>query len=76
MHGSSAAVQAEKGDTVNIEMALPGGVRDLCACLHTAGYQTVVAGGAVRDRLLGVPPHDWDVATAATPADVRVPPTL
>lgn len=56
---------------MNIEMALPAGVRDLCACLHTAGYQTVVAGGAVRDHLLGMPPHDWDVATAATPTDVR-----
>ncbi|MDR2654656.1 MAG: CCA tRNA nucleotidyltransferase [Oscillospiraceae bacterium] len=28
-------------------------------------------GGAVRDSLLGRPPHDWDVATSAFPAETK-----
>lgn len=32
-----------------------------------AGYELRVAGGAVRDLLTGVRPHDVDFATTATP---------
>ncbi|MGH9485658.1 MAG: CCA tRNA nucleotidyltransferase, partial [Terriglobales bacterium] len=38
--------------------------------LRGAGYQALYAGGAVRDRLLGRPAHDFDVATDATPESV------
>ena len=41
------------------------------ACrLSDAGYQAVFAGGCVRDRLLGIEPKDYDIATSATPAEV------
>lgn len=39
--------------------------------LHRAGYEAYVVGGAVRDLLLGVEPKDFDVATNATPEEVR-----
>ncbi|HET7834116.1 MAG TPA: polynucleotide adenylyltransferase PcnB [Gallionella sp.] len=39
--------------------------------LQAAGYQAYVVGGAVRDLLLGATPKDFDVATNATPEDVR-----
>lgn len=39
--------------------------------LQNAGYQAYVVGGAVRDLLLGVTPKDFDVATNATPEEVR-----
>lgn len=39
----------------------------VCARLRTAGYQAVVAGGAVRDAWLGLSPDEFDVATSATP---------
>lgn len=39
--------------------------------LRTAGYQALWAGGCVRDALLGMLPKDYDVATSATPAEVR-----
>ncbi|MDO4641193.1 MAG: polynucleotide adenylyltransferase PcnB [Neisseria sp.] len=39
--------------------------------LHQAGYEAYVVGGAVRDLLLGVEPKDFDVATNATPEEVR-----
>ena len=39
--------------------------------LQQAGYQALWAGGCVRDQLLGLTPKDYDVATAATPDQVR-----
>ncbi|NCT67366.1 MAG: polynucleotide adenylyltransferase PcnB [Rhodanobacteraceae bacterium] len=39
--------------------------------LHEAGYQAFLVGGAVRDLLLGGHPKDFDVATDATPEEVR-----
>lgn len=35
--------------------------------LQAAGYEAYLAGGCVRDLLLGRPPEDYDVATSATP---------
>ncbi|MFQ5806201.1 MAG: CCA tRNA nucleotidyltransferase [Phycisphaerae bacterium] len=35
--------------------------------LTAAGYQALLAGGCVRDLLLGLQPQDYDVATDATP---------
>lgn len=37
--------------------------------LINAGHASMFAGGCVRDRLLGVNPKDYDIATAATPQD-------
>lgn len=39
--------------------------------LQKAGYQAYIVGGGVRDPLLGVTPKDFDVATSATPEQVR-----
>lgn len=39
--------------------------------LEKAGYEAYIVGGAVRDLLLGIPPKDFDVATNATPEQVR-----
>jgi poly(A) polymerase len=39
--------------------------------LKEAGFVAYFAGGAVRDRLLGREPLDFDVATSAPPGDVR-----
>lgn len=35
-----------------------------------AGYKAYLVGGAVRDMIMKVPAHDWDIATNATPQDV------
>ena len=42
-----------------------------CEGLQAAGYDAFVVGGAVRDLLLGRHPKDFDVATSATPEQVR-----
>lgn len=39
--------------------------------LRAAGFQALLAGGCVRDMLLGVRSTDYDVATDATPQQVR-----
>ena len=39
--------------------------------LQAAGFQAYVVGGAVRDLLLGKTPKDFDVATNATPEEVK-----
>ncbi len=39
--------------------------------LREAGFQAYLVGGAVRDLLIGVIPKDFDVATDATPEEVK-----
>jgi len=39
--------------------------------LRRAGFEAYWAGGCVRDRLLGRVPKDYDVATNATPPEIR-----
>ena len=43
------------------------GAAELLDTLHRAGYAAYVVGGCVRDRLLGLTPHDWDLCTSALP---------
>lgn len=43
----------------------------LCTTLQNAGHRALLAGGCVRDMLLGVPPKDYDVATSARPEQIR-----
>lgn len=39
--------------------------------LEGAGYHAVLAGGCVRDTILGRRPNDWDIATSAPPDAVQ-----
>jgi poly(A) polymerase len=39
--------------------------------LRGAGFESLWAGGCVRDQLLGITPKDYDVATDATPGQIR-----
>ncbi len=43
----------------------------VCSVLQDNGHAAFVVGGAVRDLLIGHPPKDFDVATSATPEEVR-----
>ncbi|KON80567.1 polynucleotide adenylyltransferase PcnB [Azoarcus sp. PA01] len=45
--------------------------RKVCTVLQEHGHKAFVVGGAVRDLLVGHPPKDYDVATSATPEEVR-----
>ena len=48
-------------------MQLPVHVLDLLSRLHSAGFSAYAVGGCVRDSLLGLKPHDWDICTSALP---------
>ena len=39
--------------------------------LHRSGYIVYIAGGGVRDILLGREPKDFDIATSATPEQIK-----
>jgi poly(A) polymerase len=55
---------------INPQLLSPNAVR-VTQTLQEAGFQAFVVGGAVRDLLLGVKPKDFDVATNATPEQVK-----
>ena len=44
---------------------------DVVHTLKQAGYEAYIVGGAVRDLLVGLRPKDFDVATDATPEQVK-----
>lgn len=52
-------------------MQLPIHVSDLLARLKQAGFSAYAVGGCVRDSLLGLDPHDWDICTSAQPEQMQ-----
>ncbi|MGX4643309.1 polynucleotide adenylyltransferase PcnB [Massilia sp. SYSU DXS3249] len=60
--------QAEHG--IDLKLVSPNAIR-LTQTLQEAGFKAFVVGGAVRDLLLGVKPKDFDIATDATPEQVK-----
>jgi poly(A) polymerase len=44
---------------------------NVVSTLQQAGFETYIVGGAVRDLLVGLRPKDFDVATNATPEQVK-----
>ncbi|HEU5465848.1 MAG TPA: hypothetical protein VFU75_03105 [Gemmatimonadales bacterium] len=52
-------------------IAVPDNVLRIATKLEEAGFETWCVGGAVRDTLLGLPHHDFDLTTAAHPEKVR-----
>lgn len=49
---------------------IPRGPSDVMTILALDGFESYVVGGCVRDSLLGLEPHDWDICTNATPQEV------
>ena len=49
---------------------LDPGAALLLDALHGAGHAAYTVGGCVRDSLLGLDPHDWDLCTSARPEQV------
>src|ERR1700678_1487113 len=46
-------------------------VKKICEQLHENGYVAWLAGGCVRDGLLGIVPQDFDVVTNATVTEIE-----
>lgn len=58
---------------MSLPLDVPAPVRALAGRLETAGFETWTVGGAVRDALRGSASErvDWDLATRATPRQMR-----
>ena len=52
-------------------MALPNSAAQCMTVLEDAGFAAYAVGGCVRDSLLGLMPHDYDLCTAATPEQMK-----
>ncbi len=46
---------------------IPEPVEKVILKLEQAGFEAYAVGGCVRDSILGLNPHDWDVTTSASP---------
>ena len=54
-----------------LTICLPADVAALLAMLRDAGFPAYTVGGCVRDALLGITPHDWDICTSALPEQMQ-----
>jgi poly(A) polymerase len=68
--GNHQVVLGPQEHGINPQLLSPNAVR-VTQTLQENGFKAFVVGGAVRDLLLGVKPKDFDVATNATPEQVR-----
>ncbi len=54
-----------------MDFFLPSPVARALQMLETAGFSAYVVGGCVRDWVLGIPPHDFDICTSAIPEEMK-----
>ena len=67
---SKPVVMGPAEHKINPQLVSPNAVR-VTQTLQEAGFKAFVVGGAVRDLLLGIKPKDFDIATNATPEQVK-----
>ena len=54
-----------------MQLTLPFAVQNILQSLTASGFSAFAVGGCVRDALQGKPPADWDIATSASPDEMR-----
>lgn len=54
-----------------IRIELPEKVKRIITTLQSHGFEAYVAGGCVRDSILGRKPDDWDITTSAKPEQTK-----
>ena len=52
-------------------MKLPDSVLQLMDMLRAGGFEAWAVGGCVRDSVLGITPHDFDLCTSALPEEIQ-----
>jgi tRNA nucleotidyltransferase (CCA-adding enzyme) len=52
-------------------MEISQGAKKALELLHTAGYEAYLVGGCVRDLIMKIPAHDYDITTSATPKEMK-----
>jgi poly(A) polymerase len=68
--GTKLLTLGPKEHGINPQLVSPNALR-VTQTLQEAGFNAFVVGGAVRDLLLGIKPKDFDIATNATPEQVK-----
>ena len=56
-------------ERVTDKYPIPGSVSMILGLLESAGYEAYIVGGAVRDLLLGLAPHDFDISSSSYPGE-------
>lgn len=54
-----------------MNLKIPKNVKLIISTLENCGFEAFVVGGCVRDALLGIEPHDWDICTNAKPNQIK-----
>ena len=57
----------ETSESRRDKFPIPGSVSMILGLLGAAGHEAYIAGGAVRDMLLGLVPHDFDISSSCSP---------
>lgn len=55
---------------MEVKIKIPMPVQFILNKLNGNGYEGYIVGGCVRDSLIGIEPHDWDICTSALPEQV------
>ncbi len=54
-----------------MKILLPQNVKTITDILKNNGHESFIVGGCVRDSLMGLTPHDWDICTSAKPEQIK-----
>lgn len=54
-----------------MKIILPQNVKTITDILKNSGHEAFIVGGCVRDSLMGLTPHDWDICTSAKPEQIK-----
>ena len=56
---------------MGIKLEIPAYVNTALELLYDAGYEGYVVGGAVRDAVMGLEAHDYDITSSALPREIK-----
>lgn len=54
-----------------MKLLLTKNVKNIIEILKNNGHESFIVGGCVRDSLMGITPHDWDICTSAKPEQIK-----
>lgn len=54
-----------------MNIVLPKNVKIIIDILNKNNFEAFIVGGCVRDSIIGLTPHDWDICTNAKPEEIK-----
>lgn len=54
-----------------MKIVLPKNVKKIIDILNNNNFEAFIVGGCVRDSIIGLTPHDWDICTNAKPEEIK-----